>query len=65
MRKLVILLVIFVALQLVPVDRSNPPVTADFDGPTQIKEIFKTSAMIATLTKPSMNGIIKLHLLRG
>ena len=40
---LIIILVIFVAIQFVPIKRENPPVTADFDGPTEVKEIFKTS----------------------
>jgi hypothetical protein len=31
--------VTFLALQAVPVDRSNPPVVADFDGPAEIKAI--------------------------
>ena len=31
--------VIFIALQAIPVDRSNPPVVADFDGPAEIKSI--------------------------
>ncbi len=44
MKKLfIIVLVIFIAIQFVPVDRTNPPVTADFDGPAEIKDIFKTS----------------------
>jgi hypothetical protein len=30
---------IFIGLQAVPVDRSNPPVVADFDGPAEIKSI--------------------------
>jgi hypothetical protein len=32
------LLVVLVAIQLVPVDRSNPPVLADFDGPPEVEE---------------------------
>ncbi len=31
--------VVFVGLQAIPVDRSNPPVVADFDGPAEIKSI--------------------------
>ena len=31
--------VIFLGLQAVPVDRSNPPVEADFDGPAEIKAL--------------------------
>lgn len=38
-----LLLIAFIAIQFIPVDRTNPPVTADFNGPTQIKEILKTS----------------------
>jgi hypothetical protein len=31
------------ALQLVPVDRSNPPVTADFDGPPEVEAVLRQS----------------------
>ena len=46
-RKLLFLLgalvLIFVAIQLVPVERSNPPVAADFDGPPEVKTVLKES----------------------
>ncbi|WP_269523960.1 heme-binding domain-containing protein [Coraliomargarita parva] len=32
-----------IAIQLVPAERSNPPVLADFDGPDAVKEILRTS----------------------
>lgn len=32
---------LLVAIQLVPVDRSNPPVTADFDGPEEIEKLLR------------------------
>ena len=31
------------AIQLVPVDRSNPPVTADLDAPPAVAEVLRTS----------------------
>lgn len=37
------LVVILIAIQLVPVDRSNPPVVADFDGPSQVRAVIRTS----------------------
>ena len=46
-RKILILVgavvVILIAIQLVPVDRTNPPVVADFDGPAQVRAVIKTS----------------------
>jgi len=30
-------------IQFLPVERTNPPVTGDFDGPIEIKKIFKKS----------------------
>jgi hypothetical protein len=46
-RKLLILVgavaVILVAIQLVPVDRTNPAVGADFDGPPAVKAVLETS----------------------
>lgn len=46
-RKLLILVgalaVIFIAIQLVPVERTNPAVVADFDGPTAVKAVLETS----------------------
>lgn len=35
--------VVFLAIQLVPVERSNPPVTADFDGPPEVAQVLRTS----------------------
>ncbi len=37
------LVVILIAIQFVPVDRSNPPATADFDGPTNVATVLRTS----------------------
>jgi len=37
------LLVIFSAIQLVPVDRAQPPVIADVDAPVEVKEILRES----------------------
>ncbi|MBN1337573.1 MAG: heme-binding domain-containing protein [Deltaproteobacteria bacterium] len=35
---LVVLLLLAIGLQFVPVDRSNPPVVADFDGPNEVAD---------------------------
>lgn len=35
--------VVLVAIQLVPVDRTNPTVSADFDGPPAVKAVLETS----------------------
>jgi len=37
------LVVVLIAIQLVPVDRSNPPVVADFDGPAAVATVLETS----------------------
>ncbi len=37
------LVVVLIAIQLVPVDRSNPPVVADFDGPAEVATVLRTS----------------------
>ncbi len=37
------LVVVLIAIQLVPVDRSNPPVSADFDGPAEVATVIKAS----------------------
>jgi hypothetical protein len=37
------LIVVLVAIQLVPVDRSNPPVVADFDGPPAVAKVLRAS----------------------
>ena len=46
-RKIVIaavaLIVVFLVIQLVPVDRTNPPVTADFDGPPEVARVLRAS----------------------
>ena len=42
-KTLLILILIFIAIQFIPVKRENPPVVADFDGPVEVKEIFKVS----------------------
>jgi len=42
-KTLIILVVLFIAIQLIPVKRENPPVVADFDGPAEVKDIFKVS----------------------
>ena len=36
-------MVLVVVIQFVPVDRTNPPVEADFDGPTEVAAVLKTS----------------------
>ena len=38
---LIILAVIIVAIQFIPVNKTNPPVNADFNGPSEIKSILK------------------------
>jgi len=35
------LLVLFALIQLIPVDRSNPPVTAELSAPNQLMTIFR------------------------
>lgn len=35
--------VVLVAIQLVPVDRSNPPVEADLDAPQAVKSVLRTA----------------------
>ena len=37
------LVVLLVVIQLVPVDRTNPPVVADFDGPPAVRAVLKAS----------------------
>lgn len=34
---------VLLAIQLVPVGRDNPPVTADFDGPDAVKQVLRAS----------------------
>jgi hypothetical protein len=40
---IVVLVVIVIAIQLIPVDRSNPPVVADFDGPAEVTSVLRAS----------------------
>ena len=46
-RKLLIVLVgavvLLVGIQLVPVDRTNPPVVADFNGPADVESVVRVS----------------------
>jgi len=42
-KTLLILLLLLIAIQFIPVKKKNPPVLADFDGPVEVKEIFKVS----------------------
>ena len=37
------LAVIAIGIQLVPVSRTNPPVVADFDGPAEVRAVFRKS----------------------
>lgn len=39
----IIIVAIFLIIQIIPVTRDNPPVTADFEGPSEVKDIFKKS----------------------
>jgi hypothetical protein len=40
---LIVLGVIIVAIQFIPVDRSNPPITLEIDAPANVLSILKTS----------------------
>lgn len=42
-KALIILIVILIAIQFIPVDKTNPTVTAKLDAPTEIISIFKRS----------------------
>ena len=42
-KALIILIVILVAIQFIPVDKSNPPVTAELDAAMEIISVFKRS----------------------
>ncbi len=42
-KALIILIVILIAIQFIPVDKTNPTVTAELDAPTEIISIFKRS----------------------
>ncbi|MHB8905489.1 MAG: heme-binding domain-containing protein [Melioribacteraceae bacterium] len=39
----VLLVLVFIGIQYIEVDRTNPPVKADLDAPMEIKNIFRTS----------------------
>jgi hypothetical protein len=45
MQKIILLffVAIFLIIQIIPVTRDNPPVTADFEGPSEVKDIFEKS----------------------
>jgi hypothetical protein len=38
-----VLIVLAIAIQLVPVNRTNPPVVADFDGPAEVRTVLRQS----------------------
>ena len=40
---MIAVIAIFAGIQLVPVDRSNPPVVSDFEAPLEVKTILKRS----------------------
>ncbi len=40
---LIVLVVVFIAIQFVPVDRTNPPVTMDIDAPANVKAVLRRS----------------------
>ena len=40
---LAVLVVAFIAIQFVPVNRTNPPVTGKIEAPEEVMDIFKTS----------------------
>jgi len=42
-KALIILVVILIAIQFIPVDKTNPTVTAELDAPTEIISILKRS----------------------
>jgi hypothetical protein len=42
-KALIILVVILVAIQFIPVDKTNPTVTAELDAPMEIRSVFKRS----------------------
>jgi hypothetical protein len=42
-KALIILIVILVAIQFIPVDKTNPPVTAELDAAMEIISVFKRS----------------------
>jgi len=42
-KALIILIVILIAIQFIPVDKTNPPVTAELDAPMEVITVFKKS----------------------
>ena len=42
-KALIILIVILIAIQFIPVNKTNPTVTAELDAPTEIISVFKRS----------------------
>lgn len=38
---LIVLVIIFVGIQFIPVERTNPPVKSEIDAPADVKAIFK------------------------
>ncbi len=42
-KALIILIVILVAIQFIPVDKTNPTVTAELDAPMEVLSVFKRS----------------------
>ncbi len=38
-----LLIIAFIGIQFIEVERANPPVTADINAPTEVKNIFKSS----------------------
>jgi mono/diheme cytochrome c family protein len=38
---LIVLVIIFVGIQFIPVERANPPVKSEIDAPADVKAIFK------------------------
>jgi len=43
LRLALVALVVVVVIQFVPVERTNPPVEADFDGPPEVAAVLETS----------------------
>jgi hypothetical protein len=38
---LIVLIIIFVGIQFIPVERTNPPVKSEIDAPAEVKNIFR------------------------
>jgi hypothetical protein len=43
LRSVAVVAVVFLLIQLVPVDRANPPVVADLDAPAPVQQVLRTS----------------------